>query len=277
MEALLLIDPQNDFCNSEKGALGVPGAEKDCTRITENLMDPDKIDDIFVTMDTHYPFDISHPFFWIDSEGNHPEPLTIIKADDVNKNWHPVIEGHEKWAEYYVSALESQGEYDHIIWPPHCIHGSWGHMIHPTIMEGLIYWANSRKKNFKVIEKGHNPFTEHFGAFEAQVPLDGLGLKQLDGLVDVDVSTMFNDKLHGELAEYDAIHLAGEAESHCVAYTLHQINNTRTNNLNDKLIIHKDCMSPVPGFEGTANPVYETAKEKGSKIIENSTVRGVST
>lgn len=275
MEALLLIDPQNDFCNSEKGALGVPGAEEDCKRIKDELMDPEKIDDVYVTMDTHYPYDISHPLFWVDSKGNHPDPLTPIPYEDVNKKWFPVDPDYKKWVEEYVSFVEIHTKYDHLIWPTHCIHGSWGHMIHPTIMEGLIEWSNKKAKNFNVIEKGENPFTEHFGAFSAVYPLnsDGKNIEEFD--VDDDGGTIFNRFLESNLQRYDKIHLAGEAESHCVAFTLDQINNMNgymygltDRNINDRLVIHKNCMSPVPGFEGSADDIFDAAKEKGSEIVE---------
>ena len=47
---LLLIDPQNDFCDP-KGTLYVPGAEKDTLRLV-SLLDEITPDAIHITMDT---------------------------------------------------------------------------------------------------------------------------------------------------------------------------------------------------------------------------------
>lgn len=252
--ALLLIDPQNDFCDSENGALGVSGAEEDCKKIYNDLI-TGYVDNIFVTMDTHYPFDISHPVFWTDKDGYHPEPLTVIKSSEIGDKWYPA-EGYEEWAKRYVKILEEQGEYDHIIWPEHCAHGSWGHMLNSTISKGLAAWSRAKKKNYNVIEKGKNPFTEHFGAFQSQVEISG------------HPDTFFNKELLNHLKSHSKVHLAGEAESHCVAYTLHQINQLEDTEINQKLVVHKNCMSPVQGFEGVADGVFNKASERGSEIIE---------
>lgn len=264
MEALLLIDPQNDFCNPDKGALGVPGADEDCRKISEELI-TDKMNDIFVTMDTHYPLDISHPLFWKDKDGNHPAPLTVIKAEQVKKEWYPLIQ-HSSWAKHYIEKLEEEGEYDHIIWPEHCIHGSWGHMIYPSIMNSLIEWSQKKTKNFKIIEKGTNIYTEHFGAFQAQVPINREEVSTKFNLTR-DNSTAFDSDLYYTLCKYDKVHLAGEAESHCVAYTVHQLNKVSEPDLIKKLVIYKDLMSPVPSFEGSADHVFAKAKELGAEIV----------
>lgn len=250
--ALLIIDPQNDFCDPNHGALGVPGAEEDSVHIAEFIRNTHH-DNIFVTMDTHYMLDISHPLFWQDENGNNPDPLTMIELDENGEfqEYTPIF--HKNWAKAYLQALADEGKYKHLIWPYHCIHGSWGHMINENIMEALRSWSSKNKRNFHVIEKGHDIFTEHFGAFEAQVPHQD------------NPNTGFNKKLYDKLLNYDIVDVMGEAESHCVAYTLDQLIDTE---LAKKLVVYKNSMmSPVPGFENTADPVYENIKKSGAKIV----------
>ena len=58
---LLIIDPQNDFCDAN-GALYVPNAEKDISNLV-TLLDKygDQIDEVMLTADDHIPYDIAHP------------------------------------------------------------------------------------------------------------------------------------------------------------------------------------------------------------------------
>ncbi len=65
---LLIIDPQNDFCD-KRGSLFVPGADKDMVHLARMIKRlKDKISDIHVTLDTHHYVDIAHPGFWVDSK-----------------------------------------------------------------------------------------------------------------------------------------------------------------------------------------------------------------
>ena len=88
---LLIIDPQNDFCDS-KGALYVPNAEKDIQNIID-LLDKhgDKIDEVILTADDHIPYDIAHPAFWVDKDGEHPAPFTTITLKDIQEGNYTTI------------------------------------------------------------------------------------------------------------------------------------------------------------------------------------------
>jgi len=80
---LFIVDPQRDFCDPE-GALSVPGADKDMESLAKLIRRlGDHIRAIHCTLDAHHFFDISHPAFWTDSRGKHPESFTIIRAEDV--------------------------------------------------------------------------------------------------------------------------------------------------------------------------------------------------
>ena len=248
---LLVIDMQVDFC-TPRGSLYVPGAEKDIARLARFIeVNTVKLDHIILTQDNHHIIDISHPVFWEDREGNHPEPFTVISRQDMEKgSWKPRF-----WKERaieYVRKLEIKGEYPHTIWPEHCITGSYGAAITDEIMEPVKAWA--RQGNFfDLIIKGTNPLTEHFGALMANIPIDD------------SPDTQLNMDLAEKFRRFETILIAGEARSHCVASTIRQMLNIE--GLAGKMVVLEDCMSDVTGFETLALPVYEKAKREGVRFI----------
>ncbi len=246
MTLLLIIDMQNDFCNPD-GALYVKDAEKDISRLGAFITQyPDRLDHIIMTQDNHHVIDISHPVFWEDSEGNLPAAFTEINTDDIKKGtWRPRFEKEK--AITYISDLESQGEFPHVVWPEHCITGSYGAAIVDEIMEPVKRWAREGRY-FDVVTKGTNPFTEHFGALMANIPIKNYPETQL------------NTELVKTFNLFDTILIAGEAKSHCVATTIKQMLNI--DGIARKLVILEDCMSDVTGFETLALPIYEKAKRE---------------
>jgi nicotinamidase/pyrazinamidase len=125
---LLIVDPQNDFCDVPCAALPVPGANADLQRLAA-FVDRcgDRIGNIHVTLDAHHVLDIAHPGWWKDEAGQSPAPFTVISREDVlQKRWSPRDPALQAHALAYVCALEQRGRYQHIIWPEHCLVGSWG-------------------------------------------------------------------------------------------------------------------------------------------------------
>ena len=105
---LLVIDPQEDFCNPNTGALYVPGADEDMKRLAA-MVDRigDKISQIHLTLDCHYEVDVAHPPFWINSNGENPAPFTIISSDDVrNGVWKPFMPSLNDRMTKYVETLD---------------------------------------------------------------------------------------------------------------------------------------------------------------------------
>ncbi|MDR2287155.1 MAG: hypothetical protein LBE04_06740 [Prevotellaceae bacterium] len=242
---LLIIDAQYDFCD-EKGSLYVPGAGEDMERLASFIKsNGKKIKDIVLSQDTHQVIDISHPAFWTNKNGENPAPFTHITVENVeNDEWTPLF-GKESGLKY-LKELEKQGEFPHVIWFEHCIEGSKGAAIVDVVMEAVKDWARFYNKYFIVIQKGKNPFTEHFGIMQASVPLD------------YDADTNLNVPLLNSFAGYDTIYIAGEAQSHCVASTVKQLLDFP--DIADKIIILKNCMSPVAGFEHLADDIYRKLK-----------------
>jgi nicotinamidase-related amidase len=247
INVLMIIDMQNDFCMPD-GTLYIPGAEQDVERtagfISKNI---NYIDHIILTQDNHQVIDISHPYFWKDRDGNHPEPFTRISTEDLeNEKWIPGFEVSK--AREYICKLEKEGEFPHTIWPEHCIQGSRGAAITDVIMSRVIEWAR-QGKHYELIIKGTDPLTEHFGAIRANIP------------VAANPETQINTRLLSTLRKYNNIFIAGEAKSHCVANTLKQL--LVYPDICAKITLLQDCMSNVPGMEHIADSIYSEAKNAG--------------
>lgn len=253
--ALLIIDAQKDFCDPN-GALYVPGAEKDMERLAQFIKKNQySIEHICLTLDAHPYVHISHPCYWKSKEGKNPDPFTVITSQQVEKGeWIPQFQPN--YSLEYLKKLEAQGQFPHVIWPYHCIAGTKGFTIVDILMEAIQAWSFSTGKPHQIVIKGTNPYTEHFGIFTANIPIEN----QKD--------TLPNFELLNQLNQFDYIYLAGEARSHCVATSLNQILQLKPE-MSSKLIILQDCMSDVPGFGEQANAIYELATQKGSKLLHS--------
>ena len=90
MNTLLLIDVQNDF--HPGGSLAIPSANEDAQRIATFISkNSEAMSRIVETMDTHHELHIAHSGFWVDVDGNHPDPFTIISSDNIKTGkWKPI-------------------------------------------------------------------------------------------------------------------------------------------------------------------------------------------
>lgn len=258
---LLIIDPQVDFCDP-KGALYVSGAEDDMKRLSGWIKKNIKhLSDINVTLDSHHLIDIAHPGFWRDSHGKHPDPFTIITAQEVEQGiWQPRVPNTKlrDRAIAYVKALESGQRYPLCIWPPHCLIGSPGHAIYPELREALDEWAIKNFANVNFVTKGSNPWTEHYSAVKAEVPDPN------------DPSTQINAELIQKLMDCDQIVVAGEAKSHCLANTVRDIaDEFGDDSYVEKIVLLEDATAPVTGaidFTPQADQFVQEMKARGMKV-----------
>lgn len=250
---LLIIDMQYDFCSPE-GSLYVNGATDDVTRLASFITKNESVlDSIILTQDNHNVIDISHPVFWEDRNGNHPLPFSVISLKKVLSGyWTPRY--HKGQVIEYIRKLEHQGEYPHTIWPEHCIMGSHGAAIVDEIMEPVKIWAR-KGKFYEIVIKGTNPFTEHFGALKANIPIAGFP------------ETNLNTELVNKLIKASKIYIAGEAKSHCVATSIKQM--LHLGGLAKKLYIIEDCMSDVQGMGSLADSIYRKARSEGAKFARS--------
>jgi len=256
---LLLIDCQVDFCDP-KGALFVPGADKDMERLAAFInLNQNRISEIYSTLDSHQSFHISHPIFWVNSMGEHPIPFTIITDSDVKDGkWKAFHPNFQQSAQNYVDKLKETCRYELCIWPPHCIIGSLGHSLYPEISDALIAWETNTINLVNYVTKGSNFLTEQHSAIMAAVP------------DDLDPSTKLNNSLIGDLFDADEVLVSGEALSHCVANTIMDIiDNIDKENIK-KITLIEDTTSNIPNFEKFSEDFIKNIKMMGVKIVKTS-------
>ena len=263
---LIIIDPQNDFCDipdtltaQERPSLAVPGAHEDMLRLS-SFIDRvgNRLNDIHVTLDSHNPIDIAHPAWWVNEQGANPTPFTVIQAADVRagvwKSSNPLAQAYSR---SYVENLAVGGRYPLVIWPEHCLIGSWGHNVHFAVKASLDTWARKRLEVVNFVTKGSNPKTEHYSAVQAEVPDPD------------DPSTLLNTSLIQTLGNADRILIAGEALSHCVANTVRDIaNNFGADNVK-KMVLLTDCTSSVPGFENLGADFIKEMVARGMQLAKS--------
>lgn len=270
---LLIIDPQNDFCDlpvsylpTVEGvvtspALPVAGAHADMLRVANLIRQGGAgLTGISVTLDSHQLVDIAHPPFWQKSDGSAVQPFTQILAKEVRDGiYSPRRPEFRERALAYLEALENNGRYIHMVWPVHCQIGTWGNNIHEDVRKAYNQWEFENTRIVNKIIKGTNPWTEHYSAIQAEVPDQD------------DESTWINEELLTLLKQADTILISGEASSHCVkATTEHIVQNFGADAKKLKLIV--DCMSPVSGFEAQHNEFIKTMQAKGVQISQSKTV-----
>lgn len=237
---LIIVDPQVDFCDPNGGSLYVAGAEKSMSRVADMIKRlGNKLVNINVTMDCHHQLDIAHPMWWVDGSGNNrPNPFTIITEDDVKKGvWRAARPELQQMTISYVEALTANARYPLCVWPPHCLIGHPGNNVFPVLLNALDEWEARRNDMVVYVTKGSNPFTEHYSAVQADVPMSN------------DPTTMLNTGFIQQLEQLDMLAIAGEARSHCVAYTIRDIAaNFGADNVK-KMVLLEDGMDDVTGFE----------------------------
>jgi nicotinamidase-related amidase len=85
-----------------------------------------------------------------------------------------------------------------------------------------------------------------------------------------------NQPLIEELLRYDAVVIAGEAKSHCVAWTIQDLLDdptVRERELQQKVYLLEDCTSPVvvPGADYTdeADSAFARFAESGAHVVRS--------
>ncbi|HLR78719.1 MAG TPA: cysteine hydrolase [Burkholderiaceae bacterium] len=269
---LLIIDPQNDFCdlpasylpqnplNTDqrlKPQLPVPGAHADMHRLAHFIRrGKDLVDRITITLDSHHHVGIERPALWRQSDGSPVAPFTQISSDDVRQGKY-VLKNPDYTDRVldYLDALESAGRYTHMVWPTHCEIGTWGHNIHADVLAACNVWEQRHARHTDKIIKGDNPYTEHYSALIAEVP-------DAD-----DPATGLNRKLLDSMAAADTLLVAGEAGSHCVKATLeHYVQHVDPERVK-RIVLLTDCMSPINGFEEPYQAFLEDMEKRGARLM----------
>lgn len=249
---LLVIDPQNDFCDlppdylpvdpitgtRQATALAVTGAHSDMRRLAGLVRaGAAGISHITITLDSHHRLDIAHPTFWRAGDGSAVAPFTPITAAQAREGRYlPRDATSLPRALAYLDELESRGRYTLMVWPVHCEIGTWGHNVHADLRAAYNDWEERQLAVVDIVAKGSNPWTEHYSAVQSEVPDAS------------DPGTQLNERLIATLDRADLIVIAGEASSHCVRATTEHVVENLTGRV-DRVVLLTDCMSPVTGFE----------------------------
>jgi nicotinamidase-related amidase len=249
-DALVIIDPQNDFCDP-KGSLYVDGAAEDIARLAGYIRREGKnIAGIFISLDSHDASAIFHPAFWVDASGNPPAPFTPITAEDFRSSvWKTASNANKPFAARAFAALEAHGGIPLMVWPEHCVVSTWGYEIAAPLKEALEDWRGKTGLAVRYVFKGENPYTDQFSVFEG-----------------VDASypeTAFNENLLARLAAFGQVTFAGEALSHCVQESI--LSYARRRDGGQRVRLLTDCTSPVRGFDGKAS--LEILRDAGTAFI----------
>jgi nicotinamidase-related amidase len=278
---LLLIDVQNTFCIPEfelfVGGSSGRGAIDDNMRLCEFIYrNLGEIDQITATLDTHHLHQIFHPIFWIDEQGEHPTPAvtTITPADVQSGKWrvNPTFgndapEQMQAYALHYVQQLSDGGKYPLLIWPYHAMLGGIGHALVPAVEEAIFFHGIARNSQPHFSIKGDRTLTENYSALAPEVFTNQFGEQ---------IATK-NDSLIQHLLGSDMLIIAGQAQSHCVAWTVNDLLieiNSIDPQLARKVYLLTDCTSPVviPGivdYTEQANAAYQRFASAGMNIIRS--------
>ena len=284
---LLLVDVQNTFCMPDYelfvGGKSGNGAVEDnirlCQFIYRNLPN---ISRIACTLDTHTAMQIFHEVFWINAAGEHPVPLqTLITQADVKAGrWrvNPAVTESvigdrnqygslKAYGEHYVATLTAEGKYPLAIWPYHAMLGGIGHAVVSAVDEACFFHTIARKTQVHYEIKGQNPLTENYSVLRPEV------LNDTDGKPIAEKNSTFLQTL----LAYDRVIIAGQAKSHCVAWTvsdlleeIQQIDSELAKNV----YLVDDLTSPVvvPGivdYTEAADAAFATAADAGMHVVQS--------
>lgn len=260
---LLLIDVQNTFCIPGHelfvGGRSGMGAVEDNVRLCEFIYrNLGSITEIAATMDTHTVMQIFHPFFWVDEAGNNPPPMTMISHEEVEQGqWkvNPALvsavawdfapsipqgdyEALQNYAVHYVRKLNLDSKYPLTIWPYHSMLGGIGHALVSAVEDACFFHTIARQSQTHFEIKGGNLLTENYSVLKPEVMED-----QGDRPI-AQKNTRFTEKL----LSFDKVIIAGQAKSHCVAWTIDDLLGeiqARDPALAQKVYLLEDCTSPV--------------------------------
>lgn len=280
---LLAVDVQNTFCIPDfelfVGGRSGMGAVEDNIRLCEFIYrNLGQISEIALTMDTHTAAQIFHSVFWVNQMGEHPAAMTMISLEDVEQGiWsvNPDVavslgtpkDELQAYALHYVEQLSQDNKYSLTIWPYHSMLGGIGHAIVSAVEEACFFHNLARHSQTVFEIKGGNPLTENYSVLQPEV------LTDQNQQPIAKKNSLFLQKL----LSFDAIVIAGQAKSHCVAWTIDDLLReiqALDPKLAKKVYLLEDCSSPVvvPGvvdFTDSADAVYQRGAAAGMHLIKS--------
>jgi nicotinamidase-related amidase len=280
---LLVVDVQNTFCIPDfelfvagrSGTAAVDDSRRLCEFVYRNL---GTITQILPSLDTHRAMQVFHAIWLVDEQGNHPDPYTLVSPEDVDAGrWRAngaVAESRGIDPDYaarhlahYTRQLAEGGKYNLTIWPYHAMLGGIGHALVSAVEEAIFFHGVARYSQPEFQVKGENPLTEHYSMLGPEVTegpdADRLGAK--------------NTELIDKLLSFDAVVVAGQAKSHCLAWTIDDLledDDVRERGLAPRTYLLEDCSSPVvvPGvvdYTDEADAAFERYTAAGMHVVRS--------
>ena len=281
---LVAVDVQNTFCipgfELYVGGRSGTGAIDDNRRLSEFIYrNLNVITQICPTMDTHQAMQIFHSLYLVDDKGEYPEPFTLISAEDILKGkwkFNPDLcdslqidqDYGQEHLLHYTRKLKEGGKYDLTIWPYHGMLGGIGHALVASVEEAVFFHCVARRSQTDFHVKGDRPFTEHYSVLGPEV-LEGPGGESIG---------QKSDKFFNKLLQFDAVVIAGQAKSHCVAWTIDDLLEdilARDKRLVEKVYLLEDCTSSVvvPGvmdYTDLADAAFMRFADAGMHVVRSS-------
>jgi nicotinamidase-related amidase len=273
---LLLVDAQNTFCTpgfelfvaGRSGSGALDDSRRLCDFLYRNL---GAVTQVVVTLDTHQAFQVFHAPFLVDADGRHPTPYTLVTPDGVASGRWRIDRGAaetvglahpDEHLSAYVGALAAGGKYDLTVWPFHALLGGVGHALVSAVEEAVFFHCGARRSQTRFEVKGQSPLTEHYSV---------LGPEVVHGAHGETIGAR-NTALVEHLLGFDAVLVAGQAKSHCVAWTVEDLLGEAPE-LAPRLYLLEDCSSAVvvPGVDFTddADAAYERFAAAGAHVVRS--------
>jgi nicotinamidase-related amidase len=221
---------------------------------------------------------VFHAIWLEDERGNHPEPYTLVSPADIESGRWRVNDavadalGLEpgyaaRHLAHYAQALADGGKYDLTIWPYHAMLGGIGHALVPAVEEAIFFHSVARRSQPDFQQKGLSPLTEHYSVLGPEVTRGP----------DDELLGEPNTPLLEELLSFDAVVIAGQAKSHCVAWTIDDLLSSHLRDerrLAEKVYLLEDCTSPVvvPGavdYTDEADAAFERFAAAGMHVVRS--------
>ena len=282
---LLLIDVQNTFClpgfelfvGGESGKGAIEDNVRLCQFIYRHL---GVITEIIPTLDSHRAMQIFHPIFWVNELGEHPAPATTIASEEVQQGkWrvNPELKSGfsdpkqlQQHARHYVQKLKDENKYPLTIWPYHSMLGGIGHALVSAVEEAIFFHSIARHSPTWFELKGNNPLTENYSVLSPEV---------LDTVDGAEIAAK-NSILIRKLLEFDRLIIAGQAKSHCVAWTVENLLTEIMQidpDLARKIYLLEDCMSPVVipdvvNFSEQAEQTFQKFAAAGMNLVRSTDI-----
>ena len=276
---LLAVDLQNTFCTpgfelfvaGRSGSGALDDSRRLCDFVYRNL---GAITEVVVTQDTHQAFQIFHATFLVDGADRHPDRYTLVAADDVEAGRWRVdpaaaqtlgldVREAEEHLRSYVATLARGGKYDLTVWPFHAMLGGIGHALVSAVEEAFFFHAIARRSQTRFEVKGRSPLTEHYSVLGPEVERGSHG--ELLG----ERNTALVEHLRG----FDAVVVAGQAKSHCVAWTVEDLL-ADAPEIASRLYLLDDCSSAVvvPGaidYTDDADAAFTRFGQTGAHVVRS--------